>query len=1108
MSGGPRDIGSLSPEQRAELERRLLRNRKRGARSASIPVRPAGSEVPLSQAQQRLWFLEQLQPGSAGYNINGAARLAGRLDEPALRAALAAVVVRHESLRTTFAIDDGEPVQRVGAPGEFEMGLVDLTGLAVAAREAEAIRLVTDEAERPFDLARGPLFRATLVRLDAAEHMLAITMHHIVSDGWSLGVFVRELGALYAAQLDRRPSPLAPMPIQYGDYAAWQRRTDDRAAAESHVAFWTGRLASPLPVLDLPVDRRRPAVLTHRGATLLLEWPAPLLDRLKALSVDTDGTLFTTLMAGYAALLARYARQDDVVVGFPVAGRGRAELEPLIGFFVNTLVLRTDLSGDPTFRQLLRRVREASIDAFAHQDMAFDRLVEVLQPSREMGRHPLFQVGFALQNAPMPSLELPGVVVTGVVVPRTRARFDLHVAMWEDRGRLAGSIEYSTDLFDAATVRRFGEHFRRLLEAAIARPDTRVSSLAITSPEDVRLLSDWNATRRDDADGRTIHAEFEARAAETPEAVAVTCGAERLTYRELNARANRLAHYLQGAGVGPDVLVGVCLDRSSALVVAVLGILKAGGAYVPLDASYPRERLAFMIDDTAVRFVVSSRQLASNLPTGETRRLILVDGDASAIAAAPATNPASGAGTDHLAYVIYTSGSTGRPKGVEVPHRGVLRLVRGASYVRLDRRATFLVLAPISFDASTFEIWGALLNGARCAIFAEPLPTTESLRHAIAAERVTTLWLTASLFNALVDDDPGALAPIEQLLIGGEALSAPHVRRAYAKLPGVTIINGYGPTESTTFTCCHTIARELPEAITSIPIGRPISNTRVYVLDSHLQLQPPGVPGELYIGGDGLARGYLRRAELTAERFVPNPFGDPGSRLYRTGDLVRHLDDGRIEFLGRFDDQVKIRGFRIEPGEIESVLHEHGTVREVVVVARASESLGTTLVAYVVPSSAGSADVPGPIADGLREFARSRLPEYMIPAFVLLDALPLTRNGKVDRDRLPAPVLDRAAAGAYVAPRNDIETSIAAVWSAALNVERVGANDNFFDLGGHSLLLVKVHRLLRDVLPREISVVDLFQYPTVTALALHVAGGPQVSAAPGRRQARRARAAD
>jgi amino acid adenylation domain-containing protein/non-ribosomal peptide synthase protein (TIGR01720 family) len=1092
---GARDIRSLSPDERAQLERRLLRGRRPGGQAPAIPRRPEGESSPLSSAQRRLWFLEQLQPGNASYNINGTARLAGVLDEHALRAALDTIVARHEALRTCFGIADGEPIQRVLPPEALAMEVVDLTRVPSDIREAEALRLVSDAAERPFELSAGPLFRAQLLRLGPADNVLAVTMHHIVSDAWSLGVFVRELGALYAAYVDGRPSPLEPLPIQYGDYAAWERGAHRQDATGAHLEYWRGRLAGPLPVLELPPDRRRPAVLTYRGATAAFEWPSDLLAAINRLSLETGGTLFTTLMAGYNALLARYTRQEDLLVGFPVAGRTRAELEPLIGFFVNMLVLRTDAAGDPPFRELLRRVREGALDAFAHQDMPFDKLVEAVQPAREMGRHPLFQAGFALQNAPSPGLQLPGITWSPLVVSRTRARFDLHVAMWEHDGRLAGTIEYSTDLFDARTIERFASHFRHLMEAAVADPDARLSTLRIASDAERRTVRDWTATGTDYPDGSTIAEEFERRVAETPDAVAVTGGGESLTYAALDARANRLAHHLRSLGVGPDVLVGVCLERSVDLVVALVGILKAGGAYVPLDSSYPRERLAFMIEDTALRFAVTTSRFLPNLPLDPACNVVSLERDWDALASAPSTNLPCAATADHLAYVIYTSGSTGRPKGVEVTHRGVLRLVRGSSYVPFDRRAVFLLLAPVSFDASTFEIWGALLNGARCVVFPDMLPTTELLGRVLADGGVTVLWLTASLFNAIVDDDPRVLAPVEQLLIGGEALSPSHVRRAYGALPNVRIVNGYGPTESTTFTCCYGIPRELPDELTSIPIGRPIANTRVYVVDSRFELQAPGVPGELCIGGDGLARGYLHRPDLTAERFVPDPFGTDGGRLYRTGDLVRWLADGTIEFLGRLDDQVKIRGFRIEPAEIEAVLRQHPGIREAVVAVRESGALGKRLVAWVVGSADSAADARK-VSDAVREHARARLPEYMVPsAIAVLETMPLTPNGKLDRDRLPEPEPERGAGREYVAPRTEIEAQIAAVWSAVLNVETVGANDNFFDLGGHSLLLVKVHRQLRDRLSREISVVDLFQFPTVGALARHVAGDALEAAA-------------
>jgi amino acid adenylation domain-containing protein/non-ribosomal peptide synthase protein (TIGR01720 family) len=930
----------------------------RGSReSVSGPsIRPVPREegLPLSFAQQRLWFLDQMGAGVA-YNIALALRLDGALDVGALQGSLNAIVRRHEALRTTFPAVEGRAVQVVAPSLEVALAEVDLIGLSEAERESEARRLAGEEALRPFDLSGGPLLRAKLLRLGESDQVLLVTIHHIVADGWSMGVLTRELAAHYRAGLEGNAASLRELPVQYADFAHWQREWLRGKELERQLGYWRERLGEDLPRLQLPTDRPRPAVQTYRGANRYVVFPATLAERLTKLCREEGATLFMVLLAGFKALLHRYTGQADLAVGSPIANRNRVETEDLIGFFVNSLVLRTDLSGDPSFRELVRRVKETALGAYDHQDLSFEKLVEELQPERDLSQNPLFQVIFAVQNAPSGPLELPGLTLSRFDRDQVSTRFDLEIHVWEQKGSLAAVFCYNADLFDASTVDRMGRHWLTQLEAAVARPESRLSALPLLGSEERReVLSLARGVRAAYPRDSTVHEEFAVQAARTPEAVAVLFEGEQLSYGELNRRANQLAHHLGRAGVGPGVRVAICVERSLDLVVGLLGILKAGGAYVPLDPEYPQERLAFMLQDARAAVLLTKEPLLESLPSTEARVLCL-DRDAGALLKEAVGEPRSGATAEDLAYVTYTSGSTGWPKGVEVEHRGVLRLVLGADYAALSSEQTLLQLAPVSFDASTLEIWGALLVGGRCVVYPERVPTARELGDVLSRQGVTTLWLTASLFNVVVDEAPEALSPVRQLLIGGEALSVGHVRKAQERLPRTRIINGYGPTESTTFTCCHPIPSPLAEGVRSVPIGRPIANTDVYVLDEGLEPVPVGVPGELFIGGDGLARGYLGRPDLTAEKFVPSPFaGGPGERLYRTGDLVKWLGDGTIEFLGRTDDQVKIRGFRIELGEVQSALSRHPAVREAVVVVREGAAPGDKrLVAYIVPAAGG-----------------------------------------------------------------------------------------------------------------------------------------------------------
>ncbi|HJX28997.1 MAG TPA: amino acid adenylation domain-containing protein, partial [Thermoanaerobaculia bacterium] len=959
-----------------------------------VPV-PRGRELPASFAQERLWFLEQLGDEEASYSLPFPLRLHGPLSAPALAAALNEVVRRHETLRTTFSTREGRVLQEITPALDLPLPEVDLRGLPEDVARAETLRVSITEARSPFDLQNGPLLRTTLLRLGVEKHALLLTMHHIVSDGWSLRVLLRELTALYAG------TALPELPVQYADFAAWQRAWLTGETLEAEISWWRERLSGTPAVLELPADRPRPAVRTPRGGVAAAVLPASLASSLEALGRRHGATLFMTLLAGFQLLLHHATGREDLPVGTPIANRNRAESEGLIGFFVNTLVLRGDLTGDPGFRTLLRRTRDTALAAYDHQDLPFEKLVEALQPERSLAHTPLFQVMFLFQNdRPSAAPELAGLTLSSLPLESRTAKFDLTLAVAPGLGgEILVQAEHSRDLFDAPTVCRLLEHSQVLLEQAVAAPERPISSLSpLTEAQRHEILLEWNDSATP-YPAHTVHELFAEQAARTPEAVAVACEGQSLTYAGLNAQANRLACHLRRLGVGPEVLVGICAERSLDLIVGLLGILKAGGAYLPLDPSLPVERLAFVVADGRLPVLLVQERFLPLLagPQGETgSRVVLLDGNNAATGRESDAEPVPEAGPRNLAYVLYTSGSTGRPKGVAVEHRSIVRLVRGNG---VDHRGpeTFLQLAPVPFDASTLEIWAPLLNGGRLVVFPPRTPSLEELGETLRTEEISTLWLTAGLFHQMVEAQPESLAQVRRLLAGGDTLSLPHVRQVLERLaPGQRLINGYGPTEGTTFTCCHSMdATSRP--LGSVPVGRPIPNTRVHLLNRDFRPVPIGVSGELYAAGDGLARGYLGRPDLTAERFVPAPFPvEPGERLYRTGDLARWLPTGEIEFLGRIDTQVKLRGFRIEPGEIEAALCNHEGVREAVILVREDRPGDRRLVAYVVAEARTGILALG--ATELRSHLSRHLPDYMIPAaFVSLGELPLTSNGKVDR---------------------------------------------------------------------------------------------------------------
>jgi amino acid adenylation domain-containing protein len=914
-----------------------------------------GRTVPLSFAQQRLWFLDQLEPGSASYNMQRAARIRGRLDLPALRRSLSALVARHESLRTNFGSFQGEPAQIIAPAREIELTVIDLAGLRSEEREAEARRLAAITSQDPFDLAQDQLLRAYLFQLDGQDHVLHLIMHHIVSDGWSLGVLFREIGTLYEAFANNRPSPLPELPIQYADFASWQRQWIQGEVFDEHLSYWTKQLAGAPSVLDLPVDKPRPAVQTFNGAYHTTVLPTRLGDSLTELSRGAGATLFMTLLAAFQIMLGRYTDQEDIVVGTPIANRTRKETEGLIGFFVNTLVMRTNLSGNPTFRELLGRVREVSFAAYAHQDLPFERLVEELQPERSLSYMPLFQVLFAVQNMPKSILMLPALELQEFSLDRKTSKLDLSLYIGESVKGLTVTFEYNTDLFEPATIARMAGHFQTLLEAIVPDPDQRLADLPLLADsERQQLLFEWNETRFDYEKDRCIHELFAVQAERTPDVVALVGEEERLTYAELNRRANQLAHYLKRLGVGPEVLVGLFMERSVEMMVGLLGILKAGAAYVPLDPGFPKERLAFMIEDANVPILLSQRKLVTELPSPQAR-IVCIDSDWKTIAQESTENLVGGATSDDLAYVIYTSGSTGKPKGVEISHRSLTNLLCS---VRQEPGLTdddvLLSVTTLSFDIAALELCLPLIAGARLIIVSREVASDgNQLAAALAESAATVMQATPASWKLLIEAGWQGEKRLK-VLCGGEALSRELAKQLLERSGSVW--NMYGPTETTIWsTTCKLESLDGP-----ISIGRPLRNTQVYLLDKNLRPVPIGVAGELHIGGAGLARGYLNRPELTSEKFIPNPFTqDSHARLYKTGDLARYLPDGKIECLGRVDHQVKIRGYRIELGEIEAVINRHSGVRETVVLAREDEPGDKRLVAYVVPGlkdSAGVAD--------------------------------------------------------------------------------------------------------------------------------------------------------
>ncbi|AUT02007.1 non-ribosomal peptide synthetase [Nostoc sp. CENA543] len=1039
--------------------------------------------APATESQKEIWASVQMgDAANCAYNESQSLRLKGNLNLEALQFALQQLVQRHEALRTTFSTDGSTLC--IVASLVIDIPVIDISALELQKKEAQLKSLIKAEVETSFDLEHGPLFRVKIIKLQPEEHLVTLTAHHIICDGWSWGVLTPELGEIYSAKVEGR-TPDLEAPNVFSEYAILQEEEQQTPEAIATEQYWLDQFANSVPVVDFPTDRQRPPLRSFNSAREDWQLNSELVSNLKQLGTKFGCSFMTTILAGFEVWLHRLTGQNDLVVGIPAAGQAASGQYNLVGHCVNLLPLRTQIDSTKAFSDYLQSRRSTVLDGYDHQQFTFGSLVKKLSLPRDSSRIPLVPITFNIdQGLDTDKLPFVGLEVEFFSNPRSFENFELFINATELRGQLTLECQYNTNLFDADTIRRRMAEFETLLLGIVANPNQIIAKLPILPAVEQQLLTTWNQTQTAYPQDKCIHQLFEEQVARTPDAVALVFQEQELTYRELNSRANQLAQHLQNLGIGADELVGICIERSLEMVVGLLGILKAGGAYVPLDPAYPQERLEFMLADTQIKLLLTQKQLAEKLPT-HTANVIYLDTDWDSISQIKPENLTNIVKPDNLAYIMYTSGSTGQPKGVSVIHQGVVRLVKDTNYVSLTNQEVFLQISPISFDASTFEIWGCLLNGGKLVIFPPHTPSLDELGQVIQQYQVTTLWLTAGLFHVIVDEKIDALKPLRQLLAGGDVLSVSHVQKFLSTVENCKLINGYGPTENTTFTCCYEITAPLKSGA-SIPIGRPIANTQVYILDSQLQVVPIGITGELYIGGDGLAREYFHRPDLTAERFIPNPFSpDPQARLYKSGDLGRYLPNGEIEYLGRIDNQVKVSGFRIELGEIETALLQHPAIKEAVVIVREDTPGEKLLVNYFVAAS--SADNLSIVSE-LRQFLKQKLPEYMVPKiFMALETMPLNANGKVDRRVLPKPDSYRPELEAnYVAPRTPTEQQIADIWSQVMNIKQVGIYDNFFELGGYSLIGIQVVSRMRQALQVEILMSNLFELPTVADLAERV----------------------
>ncbi|HZO24155.1 MAG TPA: amino acid adenylation domain-containing protein, partial [Steroidobacteraceae bacterium] len=1054
---------------------------------ASAPRAVPVNRSPLSFAQQRLWFLSQIEGASEAYHIFSAWRLLGRLNSGALRKALDRIIVRHEALRTTFAVVDAAPVQQVAPAPGCRFALVE-EDWRTRTDSAEALeRLMRQESVRPFDLRTGPMIRGYLVRLTDMEHALLVTMHHIVSDGWSTGVLINEFCALYGAFCEGRPDPLPPLALQYPGYSLWQRRFLEGPRMQQHVEYWRKALAGAPTILELPADFPRPPRQQFAGSFAELRIDEALTVRLKEMSRKHGVTLYMTLLAAWALLSGRLSGQSDVIIGTPVANRERTELQPMIGLFVNTLALRLNVEGSQTVAQLLKQVRVDTFAAFQHQDIPFEQVVDVVQPKRTLAHSPLFQVMFQWQALPGGALTLPELRVEPMrsAEAMPASKFDMTLSLGEINGGIAGGIEYATALFAPETVAMYGRYLRALLEAMAADDTRSLGHLPLLSAmERQRLVAQWNQSTAAAPTQRYVHELFEDQASATPDALAVVSAGRNLSYRELNERASRLASYLRTHGVGPDDRVAICVERSPEMLISILGVLKAGGSYVPVDPGYPADRMAYMLEECAPRLILTQECVKQKLPPA--LPAVAIDLEWSEIESClpfEGDRVTTGLMPENLAYVIFTSGSTGRPKGTSVEHRGLSNLLQWytgeMAGIDLNR---VLIVSSFSFDLTQKNLLVPLLTGGQVHLAAEPFDPAAIARQ-IEAEGITAMNLTPSALYAILEScDARRLSSLRKVVLGGEAITAVRLAEFARACPQVQIINNYGPTESTDVASVCTLpgADELARG-PQIPIGRALPNMRLYILDAHGEPVPTGVSGELYLGGIGVARGYLHRPELTAQRFVADAFSDiPGARAYRTGDLARYRRDGQIEFQGRNDFQVKLRGYRIELGEIEAGLLAFEGIRQAVVVAREDSTGDKRLVAYYTATPGGEAVT----AEQLRTHLSSLLPAYMVPAaYVRLEQLPLTPSGKLDRRSLPSPDASAYAAPEYEAPQGPMETTMAAIWGELLEVDRIGRHDDFFERGGHSLLMLKLVMRLQQAFGLDVKITDVFEHPVLADLA-------------------------
>ncbi|MBE9103653.1 amino acid adenylation domain-containing protein, partial [Nostoc cf. edaphicum LEGE 07299] len=1032
-------------------------------------------ELPLSFAQQRLWFLAQLEPNSPFYNMPAAVRLKGQLNVEALQQSFNQIINRHGALRTNFQTLEGQAIAVIHEVMSLTLSVFDISELPLNQQEAEVKKQTSQEAQKPFDLNGDLLLRVKLLRLGQQEHILLLTMHHIVSDGWSIDVLVRELATLYQAFCDGQPSPLPELPIQYVDFAAWQRQWLQGNILKTQTSYWLKQLKNAPKVLELPTDYPRPVIQTFRGSTYSFKLSDKLSFALNKFSQQQGSTLFMTLLAAFQTLLWRYTGSEDIVVGSPIANRNRAEIEGLIGFFVNTLALRTNFAGNPSFEELFKRVREVALGAYAHQDLPFELLVEELQPQRDLSHTPLFQVMFVLQNTPMSALELPGLTLSPLKSNSHTAKFDLTLYITETVDGLLGDLEYNTDLFKESSIQRMVAHLQTLLEGIVANSKQRLSELPIlTKFERHQLLIEWNDTEEEYPQQQCIHQLFEAQVEKTPDAVAVVFEEEQLTYQELNSRANQLGHHLRSLGVKPEVLVGICIERSLSMVIGLLAILKAGGAYIPLDPAYPQERLAFILEDTQAPVLLTQASLVEVMPQHKAQ-VVCLDVDSQTIAQKSKENLFCELTTDNLAYVIYTSGSTGKPKGVQIPHTALSNFLYSMRQTPgLTHEDTLLAVTTYSFDIAALELFLPIIIGG-CLVIAsrEVASDGTQLSAKLTDSKATVMQATPATWQLLLAAGWDANKQLK-ILCGGEALPGQLANQLLHRC--ACLWNMYGPTETTIWSA----ASQVENGSTIVPISGAIANTQLYILDQYSQLVPVGVAGELHIGGEGLARGYFNRPDLTAEKFIPNPFSKKAARLYKTGDLARYLPNGQIEYIGRIDNQVKVRGFRIELGEIEAVINQYSAVGEAVVVIRKDSTNSQRIVAYIVPQKEQSITI-----SEVRGFLESKLPSYMMPTnFVMLEALPLTPNGKIDRKALPAldtirPEFEKT----FVAPQTLVEKQLAIIWMQILGLEKIGINDNFFELGGHSLLATRLTSRINKTFEIELQLRLLFEFPTIAQLA-------------------------